>query len=53
MQKSLNARPWRIISGGQTGVARAALVAAMTYSIKIGGWLPKGRMAENGVAPGN
>ena len=43
----------RNIGGGQTGIARAALVAAMTYSIKIGGWLPRGRTAENGVAPGN
>ena len=51
MKKSLNKRPWRIISGGQTGVDRAGLVAAMTYSIPIGGWLPKGRLAEDGVVP--
>lgn len=51
MRKSLNTRPWRIISGGQTGVDRAGLVAAMTYSIKIGGWVPKGRKAEDGVVP--
>ena len=35
MKKSLNKRPWRIISGGQTGVDRAGLVAAMTYCIPI------------------
>ena len=41
----------KIVSGGQTGVDRAGLVAAMTYSIPIGGWLPKGRLAEDGVVP--
>ena len=51
MKKSLNKRPWRIISGGQTGVDRAGLTAAMTYCIPIGGWLPKGRFAEDGVVP--
>ena len=51
MRKSLNTRPWRIISGGQTGVDRAALVAAMSFSIPFGGWVPKGRMAEDGVVP--
>ena len=51
MKKSLNKRPRRIISGGQTGVDRAGLVAAMTYCIPIGGWLPKGRLAEDGVVP--
>ena len=48
---SVNKRPWRVISGGQTGVDRAGLVAAMSYSIPIGGWLPKGRIAEDGVVP--
>ena len=51
MRVSLNKRPWRIISGGQTGVDRAGLVAAMSYSIPVGGWVPKGRMAEDGVVP--
>lgn len=51
MKKSLNKRPWRVISGGQTGVDRAGLVAAMTYCIPIGGWLPKWRLAEDGVVP--
>ena len=50
MKKSLNKRPWRIISGGQTGVDRAGLTAAMTYCIPIGGWLPKGRLAEAELA---
>lgn len=48
---SVNKRPWGVISGGQTGVDRAGLVAAMTYSIRVGGWLPKGRLAEDGVVP--
>ena len=38
-----------IISGGQTGVDRAALDAAMETGIECGGWCPKGRWAEDGV----
>jgi hypothetical protein len=41
----------RIISGGQTGVDRAALDAAMELGIPHGGWCPKGRMAEDGRIP--
>jgi hypothetical protein len=41
----------RIISGGQTGVDRAALDFALQVGIKCGGWVPKERMAENGVIP--
>lgn len=37
-----------IISGGQTGVDRAALDAAMEAGIRCGGWCPKGRWAEDG-----
>lgn len=36
----------KIISGGQTGVDRAALDVAMTCNISHGGWCPKGRLAE-------
>ena len=39
----------RVVSGGQTGVDRAALDAAMTLGIPVGGWCPKGRRAEDGV----
>ncbi len=39
----------RIISGGQTGVDRAALDAAIELSLEHGGWCPKGRRAEDGV----
>jgi hypothetical protein len=38
----------RIVSGGQTGVDRAALDAALALSIPCGGWLPRGRRAEDG-----
>ena len=42
----------RIISGGQTGVDRAALDFAVSRGIEHGGWVPKGRRAEDGpVAP--
>lgn len=42
-------RPERIISGGQTGVDRGALDAAIALGIPHGGWCPKGRRAEDGV----
>ena len=38
----------RIISGGQTGVNRAALDVAIEFGIPCGGWCPRGRMAEDG-----
>lgn len=37
-----------IVSGGQTGVDRAALDAALAAGIPCGGWCPGGRMAEDG-----
>ena len=41
-----------IISGGQTGVDRAALDAALENNFPCGGWCPKGRKAEDGpLAP--
>ena len=36
-----------IISGGQTGVDRAALDAAISLGIPYGGWCPKGGWAED------
>ena len=39
----------KIISGGQTGVDRAALDLALKNTIKCGGWCPKGRLAEDGT----
>jgi hypothetical protein len=41
----------RIISGGQTGVDRAALDWAIANNIQQGGWCPAGRRAEDGVIP--
>ena len=41
----------RIISGGQTGVDRAALDFAIENKIACGGWCPKGRRAEDGIIP--
>ena len=39
----------QIISGGQTGVDRGALDAALTTQFSCGGYCPKGRKAEDGV----
>lgn len=39
----------QIVSGGQTGVDRAALDAALALGFRVGGWCPRGRRAEDGV----
>jgi hypothetical protein len=41
----------KIISGGQTGVDRAALDTAIRLGVPHGGWIPKGRLAEDGPLP--
>jgi hypothetical protein len=41
----------KIISGGQAGVDRAALDAALRYRIECGGWCPAGRLDEFGKIP--
>ena len=41
----------KIVSGGQTGVDRAALDAAIRMGIPHGGWIPKGRLTEDGPLP--
>ncbi len=38
----------RVVSGGQTGVDRAALDVALDLGLSCGGWCPKGRKAEDG-----
>jgi predicted Rossmann fold nucleotide-binding protein DprA/Smf involved in DNA uptake len=42
----------RVVSGGQTGVDRAALDVALALGIPCGGWCPEGRRAEDGCIPG-
>jgi hypothetical protein len=39
----------KIVSGGQTGVDRAALDTAIEHGIACGGWCPRGRLAEDGA----
>jgi len=41
----------KIVSGGQTGVDRGALDAAIELGVVHGGWCPKGRRAEDGTIP--
>lgn len=41
----------KIISGGQTGVDRAGLDAAMEIGLSVGGYVPKGRLSEDGQVP--
>jgi hypothetical protein len=41
----------KIVSGGQTGVDRAALDAALASGVSVGGWCPQGRRAEDGPIP--
>jgi hypothetical protein len=45
------AKSIKIISGGQTGVDRAALDFALYSGIPCGGYCPKGRKAEDGTIP--
>jgi hypothetical protein len=41
----------KIVSGGQTGVDRAALDVALRNGISCGGWCPAGRLDEFGRIP--
>jgi hypothetical protein len=41
----------KIVSGGQTGVDRAALDVALKHAIECGGWCPTGRLDEFGRIP--
>jgi hypothetical protein len=42
---------YKLISGGQTGVDRAALDVGLALGLAVGGWCPKGRRAEDGIIP--
>jgi len=50
-RKFTSGTPKRIVSGGQTGVDRAALDAALEAGLSCGGLAPKGRRAEDGIIP--
>jgi len=39
----------KVVSGGQTGVDRAALDAARALGLPCGGWCPRDRRAEDGL----
>ena len=41
----------KIVSGAQTGADRGGLEAAIAKGVPIGGWIPQGRRAEDGVVP--
>ncbi|MGH8771217.1 MAG: putative molybdenum carrier protein [Burkholderiales bacterium] len=44
-------RTIEIVSGGQTGVDRGALDAALAHDSPCGGWCPAGRLDELGTIP--
>jgi len=41
----------KIVTGGQTGADQAGLDVAMKLNIPYGGWIPKGRLTEDGPLP--
>ncbi len=47
----MRVRLTKILSGGQTGVDRAALDVALEAGVPCGGWCPLGRRAEDGRIP--
>ena len=50
-KKGATAMKFKIVSGGQTGVDRAGLESAIALGLPYGGWVPKGRIAEDGTVP--
>lgn len=51
MTKKKRSSSLTIISGGQTGVDRGALDAALELDFPCGGWCPSGRIDEEGIIP--
>jgi hypothetical protein len=51
LRAGLPGRLVKIISGGQTGADRAALDVAIALGIACGGFVPRGRRAEDGPLP--
>ena len=49
MNETFSVNIKQVVSGGQTGVDRAALDVAMALGLPVGGWCPLGRRAEDGV----
>lgn len=47
-QRKAGRDAFKVVTGGQTGVDRAALDAALDAGIPCGGWCPAGRWAEDG-----
>jgi Circularly permutated YpsA SLOG family len=41
----------KIVSGGQTGIDRGTLDAALAWGFPCGGWCPPERLAEDGRIP--
>jgi putative molybdenum carrier protein len=52
-ETAVTVKAFKIISGGQTGVDRAALDVALRHDITCGGWCPAGRLDEFGKIPGH
>src|SRR5437870_3393001 len=50
-KKTLTNKLLKVISGGQTGVDRGALDAALALQVECGGWCPAGRLAEDRTIP--
>jgi hypothetical protein len=50
-KESLASELLKVISGGQTGVDRGALDAALALEVECGGWCPAARLAEDGTIP--
>jgi hypothetical protein len=50
-EKRAQARPMKLMSGGQSGVDRAALDVALARGMDYGGWCPQGGWAEDFPEP--